>query len=163
MDMGSTKAQVESTFIRRPIGPVALMVIISKKETITETISAGRGPEINPQMAMITSLRSKFRNPATLIGINLDKNITKMVTGDFELHDQTLIHALGHGVGLEVHEEPILGMQSELPLKANMVLADEPGIYIPGEFGVRIEDLVVVTKDGCERLNHVSKELRIIG
>lgn len=90
------------------------------------------------------------------------KNITKMVLNDFELNNQTLIHALGHGVGLDIHETPILGTKNENILKANMVVTDEPGIYIPGKFGVRIEDTVLVGKTVGVPLTKSNKEYIII-
>lgn len=63
------------------------------------------------------------------------KQIAKMVDNDFRLHNYDLIHALGHGVGLDIHENPTLSCYSENILKENMVVTNEPGIYIPGEFG----------------------------
>lgn len=69
-------------------------------------------------------------------------------------------HGLGHGVGLEVHDPaPTLSPRGDEPLKPGMVVSVEPGIYIPGWGGVRIEDLVVVTEDGCRILCSSSKEL----
>lgn len=90
------------------------------------------------------------------------KNISRMVVNDFELNNQTLIHALGHGVGLDIHELPVLGNKSEVVLKSNMVITDEPGIYIPGKFGVRIEDTVVVGKQTGIPLTKSSKEYIVI-
>jgi Xaa-Pro aminopeptidase len=72
-------------------------------------------------------------------------------------------HGLGHGVGLEVHEGPRLSrLASEDPLLVGNVVTVEPGVYLPGRLGVRIEDLVVVTADGQEVLTRLSKELTVI-
>jgi Xaa-Pro aminopeptidase len=68
-------------------------------------------------------------------------------------------HGLGHGVGLEVHEAPTLRPESEDTLEPGNVVTVEPGIYLEGEGGIRIEDLVVVTGDGCEILTRFTKEL----
>ena len=68
-------------------------------------------------------------------------------------------HRLGHGIGLDSHEEPFLVAGNNTPLEVGNVFSDEPGIYLPGEFGVRIEDLVCVTEDGCRTFNHFPKEL----
>ncbi len=71
-------------------------------------------------------------------------------------------HSTGHGVGLEIHEQPALSPDSDTVLQSGMVVTVEPGIYIPGEFGVRIEDMVVVTADGCINLAVLPKELIIL-
>ena len=71
-------------------------------------------------------------------------------------------HGLGHGVGLEVHEHPRLSQRSDDILAAGNAVTVEPGIYLPGRFGVRIEDLVVVTDDGCEILSSIGKELTVV-
>lgn len=68
-------------------------------------------------------------------------------------------HSLGHGIGLEVHEAPRMASSEKAELKAGMVVTVEPGIYLPGWGGVRLEDDVLVTKTGCEVLSHLPKAL----
>lgn len=80
------------------------------------------------------------------------KQLVKMVENDFKLNGYNLIHSLGHGVGLEVHEIPNVSIRVDAPLRENMVITVEPGIYIPGEFGVRIEDTILVEKGGARKL-----------
>lgn len=74
-------------------------------------------------------------------------------------YGEYFIHSTGHGVGLEIHELPSASAKSDIILKEGMTLTAEPGIYLPGCFGVRIEDLVIVRKGGAENLNTVTKEL----
>ena len=68
------------------------------------------------------------------------------------------IHSTGHGIGLEVHEFPTVSQKSTTILQKNMAITVEPGIYLPGKFGVRIEDDVLVTAGGCEVLTSVPRE-----
>jgi Xaa-Pro aminopeptidase len=71
-------------------------------------------------------------------------------------------HGTGHGVGLEVHEGPRISRLGKETVKSGMVFTIEPGIYLPGVGGVRIEDMVVATSDGCRVLTTLPKELDIL-
>lgn len=71
-------------------------------------------------------------------------------------------HGYGHSLGLEIHESPNMNQRNHEPLPAGVVCSAEPGIYLPGKFGVRIEDVTVLTPDGCENLTKLPKELLIL-
>lgn len=78
-------------------------------------------------------------------------------------YGEYFITRTGHGVGMGVHELPFAAPGSKIIAEPGMCFSIEPGIYIPGDIGVRIEDLVIVTEDGCELLTHYPKDLQIIG
>lgn len=71
-------------------------------------------------------------------------------------------HRTGHGIGIDVHEPEDVSSANDSILRPGMIFSIEPGIYLSGEIGVRIEDLVLITEDGCEVLNEVSKDLTIL-
>ncbi len=77
-------------------------------------------------------------------------------------YGELFVHRTGHGIGLEEHEEPWIVAGNETPLEAGMVFSVEPGIYWPGRYGARIEDIVVCTEDGARRLNHQPRELVVL-
>ncbi len=90
------------------------------------------------------------------------KAITQNSNNDLKANGYVPLHALGHGVGLDVHEEPFFGIVYEQQLKENMVVAVEPGVYRTGQYGIRIEDTVLVGKLGATRLTKSPKEPTII-
>jgi D-alanyl-D-alanine dipeptidase len=75
---------------------------------------------------------------------------------------ERFLHRTGHGIGLEVHEPPYIVEGNETPLETGMTFSDEPGIYLAGRFGVRIEDQVVVVPGGGERLNEADREVTVV-
>jgi Xaa-Pro aminopeptidase len=77
-------------------------------------------------------------------------------------HGEHFGHGLGHGVGAEVHEGPRLSQRSDSTLATGQVVTVEPGVYVPGAVGVRIEDLAIVTDDGCEVLTGLPKHLQTV-
>lgn len=85
----------------------------------------------------------------------------KVAVDFFQEHgvDTSFLHGLGHGVGLNIHEEPFFRSNCQTMLQPGMVITIEPGLYFPGEFGIRIEDYVIVTETGCEVLSTSPKEL----
>ncbi len=90
------------------------------------------------------------------------KTLSKIVEGNFRMHDYDLVHALGHGVGLEVHEGPIISSKNEKLLRSKMVVTNEPGIYIPGEYGIRIEDTILIGENDAEVLTKSTKNYCIL-
>ena len=71
-------------------------------------------------------------------------------------------HGYGHSLGMEVHELPSLSPRGEQPMEENMIASAEPGIYLPGKFGIRIEDVVIFKENGCENITHSPKNLIIV-
>ena len=78
-------------------------------------------------------------------------------------YGQYFTHRTGHSIGLEVHDKGDVSSINTDTVQPGMIFSIEPGIYLPGEFGVRIEDLVLVTEDGCEILNKHDKEICVVG
>lgn len=103
------------------------------------------------QMKAVKTVRPGIK--ASEIDAAARRHITEKGYGDY------FIHRTGHGIGMEVHEEPYISDISTTVLQPGMVFSIEPGVYLPGKFGVRIEDLVMVTEDGVEVLNKYTKEL----
>ena len=128
---------------------------------MTRTFFVGEVPEeIKPIYDLV--LKNQVQTQEAYKDGASTRLLTKMVENDFKLHDYDLIHSLGHGVGLEIHEPPYVSYSQDTQLKENMVVTNEPGIYIPGKFGVRIEDTVQITKFGCISLTKSEKNYIII-
>jgi Xaa-Pro aminopeptidase len=77
-------------------------------------------------------------------------------------YGEYFIHRVGHGLGLDVHEDPYLVSGNTMPLAPGMTFSDEPGIYMPGKFGIRIEDTVVCTEDGADLINTAPRDIVVM-
>src|SRR5579885_1748459 len=109
---------------------------------------------LEAQLAAIDAVR------AGVSTAHVDRQARKVLKG-YGL-DQAFIHSTGHGLGLEIHEPPRIGKHDKGKLEAGMAVTIEPGIYIEGFGGIRIEDTVEVTASGCRVLTPTSKDLRVI-
>ena len=131
--------------------------------TATAPTAPAPSPPASPARRRAPSTRScsrrrKRRSTAVAAGVkgeDVDAVARELI--DAAGHGERFGHGLGHGVGLEVHEEPRVSQRSEDVLEAGEVVTIEPGIYLPGELGVRIEDLVVVTEEGYRNLSGLPK------
>jgi Xaa-Pro aminopeptidase len=129
----------------------------------TRTFATG---ELDPRDAAVYELVLHAQEEA-LAAVRpgpLGKEVDAVARGIIEAagHGEHFGHGLGHGVGLEVHEGPRLSKQGDVALAAGHIVTVEPGVYIPGHLGVRIEDLVVVTDAGNEVLSSLPKDLRVV-
>ena len=77
-------------------------------------------------------------------------------------YGEYFVHRTGHGLGRSIHEQPWIMAGADAELRAGMVHSIEPGIYLPGEFGIRLEDIVVVTESGCERLSALPRDVHVV-
>lgn len=90
------------------------------------------------------------------------KKVAEIIDENLKRNNINLIHALGHGVGLETHEAPIIHTNIDVSFKENMIIAIEPAVYFPSNYGIRIEDTVLVTKTGCISLTKSNKNYIVI-
>ena len=94
-------------------------------------------------------------------GANI-KAISKMMDNNYQLAGYDVMHSLGHGVGLDIHEYPFFGNTIDFQLKEHMVITDEPGVYIPNRFGIRLEDTVLINKYSAMPLTRSDKNLVVV-
>lgn len=130
----------------------------------TRTYAAGREPSAHAREVYELVARAQLAGlEAVAAGVaGRDADAAARAVIEAAGHGERFGHGLGHGVGLEVHEAPRLSKSSEATLAAGNVVTVEPGVYVPDELGVRIEDLVLVTDGGRERLNGLPKDLVVI-
>ena len=128
---------------------------------MTRTIFAGFVP-IQVQAIYDLVLKNQIQTLKEMKDGASIRLVSKMVENDFKINGYDLIHSLGHGVGLDIHEMPFINGKSDGTLKVNMVVTSEPGIYMPNHFGVRIEDTVLITKSGCISLTKSDKNYIVV-
>jgi Xaa-Pro dipeptidase len=130
---------------------------------LTRTVFVGKASPIqmevyqtvlDAQSAAISAIK-----PGLVAG-SLDKRARAIITKAG--YGENFLHRTGHGLGLDVHEEPSITSSCPLVLKPGMTFTVEPGIYLPGKLGVRIEDDLVVTEEGVETLGKCEKELLVV-
>ncbi len=133
------------------------------RSDMTRTIAVGGVSERQAKIYGIVKKAQLNALKALKAGINgkVPDDAAREVIGA-EGYNDNFGHGLGHGVGLEIHEEPYMGKNSKYKLEEGCIVTVEPGIYIPGWGGVRIEDTVLVTKEGCEIFTKSSKDLIVI-
>lgn len=143
MDYGATTEFYHSDMTRT----VAVGEVSSKQIDVYETVLAA-------QQAGLKAVK------AGTVCKDVDK-VARDIIAD-KGYGEFFGHGLGHGVGVEIHEFPNLNPSSETVLTEGHIVTVEPGIYLPGEFGVRIEDMALVTSDGCENLTICEKKLIVL-
>jgi Xaa-Pro aminopeptidase len=130
---------------------------------MTRTVFFGRAPRttakiyravLQAQLAAIDAVREGATAQ------QVDRAARRVLTAEKLGH--TFVHSTGHGLGLEIHEPPRLGKRDKTRLEAGMTITIEPGAYVEGLGGVRIEDTVLVTPKGCEVLTPTSKDLTVL-
>ena len=129
----------------------------------TRTVHVGEPTSEERAVFEIVKQAQQAAFEAVAIGVpcqEIDRAARRVIT-DAGYGDR-FIHRVGHGIGLTTHEPPYMVEGEEHPIEAGMCFSIEPGIYLPGRFGVRIEDIVVATADGGRRLNNTSRELHIV-
>lgn len=133
------------------------------RSDMTRTVAVGEpDPTLREVYAIVLKAQLTALDAASagMTGRELDAAARRII-GDAGYGPQ-FGHALGHGVGLAVHEQPRLSSKNEEPLEPGMIVTIEPGIYLPGLGGVRIEDTALITGDGCEPLLESAKELIVL-
>jgi Xaa-Pro aminopeptidase len=129
----------------------------------TRTVVVGEAPERLREVHAVVAAAQRAATEVIRPGIEIEAvdRAARSVIEAAGLGDR-FFHRTGHGIGLEVHEPPYAAAGDHTVLEPGMSFSVEPGIYLEGEFGVRIEDIVEVTAAGVEALNHSARELRVV-
>jgi Xaa-Pro aminopeptidase len=129
----------------------------------TRTVHVGEPTDEEREVHEIVRRAQQAGYEAVRSGVacqEIDRAARKVITDAG--YGEYFIHRVGHGIGLTTHEPPYMVEGEEHPIEPGMCFSIEPGIYLPGRFGVRIEDIVVATEDGGRRLNNTTREMQIV-
>jgi Xaa-Pro aminopeptidase len=161
---GPRSAMPHGTASDRKIGPDESVVIdfgciyegYCSDQTLTVT-TGDLGPEFESAYHKVLEAQEKAIK-ALASGIK-SSSIDKVARDHLESANLAVFfgHGLGHGVGMEVHEAPSVSYLSDDVLEKGMVITIEPGVYLPGKFGIRLEDMVLITDNSCKRLTNLDK------
>ncbi|MBR5371602.1 MAG: aminopeptidase P family protein [Oscillospiraceae bacterium] len=110
----------------------------------------------------VLAAQTAARNAAVADALCSDMHFAAVKVIEDAGYGEYFTHALGHSVGLEIHEMPVASPHCDQPLKAGVIMTDEPGIYLAGKFGVRIEDMLLITEGAARNLTEYPKEFRIL-
>lgn len=130
---------------------------------LTRTVHIGEPSEEYRKVYNIVLEANRAALAAVKPGVacqEIDRAARKVI--DDAGYGEYFVHRVGHGLGLDGHEEPYMVEGNTLPLKPGMVFSDEPGIYMQGKFGVRVEDILVCTETGAESFNNCNRELTVM-
>ena len=129
---------------------------------ITRTVALGQPKEKELLKIYQTVSKAKETAEALLKEGVVMKDLDHAARGVIEKEGYKLVHGLGHGIGLDIHEIPFLNKEGEYRLEAGVVHTIEPGIYVPGVGGVRIEDDYLITQEGAERITNITNTLIVL-
>ena len=130
---------------------------------MTRTVFFGSATDEQKKVYEIVRAANMAAKAAVRPGVKLsdiDRAARALIEGAG--YGPNFLHRTGHGIGLEVHEPPDVSQVSPAVAQPGMVFSIEPGVYLPGKFGMRVEDLVLVTEDGCEVLNELDRDFMIV-
>jgi D-alanyl-D-alanine dipeptidase len=129
----------------------------------TRTVHVGEPTDEEREVFDVVKLAQQAAFEAVTVGVPCQEvdRAARAVIRDAG-YGEYFIHRVGHGIGVTTHEPPYMVEGEERPIEAGMCFSIEPGIYLPGRFGVRIEDIVVAAEDGAHRLNNSSRELHLV-
>ena len=131
---------------------------------VTRTFSVGEPSAGHSEVHAVVAAANAAGHEAARVGAlcsEVDHTARRVI--EEAGYGEWFIHRTGHGIGLEVHEHPYLVEGNDLPLEKGMTFSIEPGIYLPGRLGVRIEDIAACSEDGSDQLNQASRDLVVVG